>query len=166
MTILEFPSEPAASPEAEAALLGAVMLLDASQATIALTDIVGDDFADEANRLTFHAIRSVLERGEPADPLAVLCQLRRTGRVSSWPTPAGNLGNYLHDLVAMVPVPLGYAVARLGVLETAARRRVHHAALRLGQAAGSAPVGGLTHLVTREASAVTAMVARIPEASR
>lgn len=61
---------------------------------------------------------------------------------------------------------LCYAVGRLAVLEAAVRRRVHHAALRLGQAAGTAPFDGLTDLVKREASAVSAMAARISEAPR
>ncbi len=75
--------------------------------------------------------------------------------MTSWPTPSASVGNYLHDCVAAVSVPLAYAPALRAVLEASFRRRVHRAALRLCQASGSASFDGLKDLVTNEVIALT-----------
>lgn len=156
----EHLSEPPAAPEAESVLLGSFMLLKGSEAITALTGLVVDDFSTEANRITFQAITALLTRGESADPVCVLAELQHAGRVSSWPTPAASVGNFLHDCVAVVPVPLSYLPAYRAVLEASARRRVHQAALRLCQASGSASFDGLADVVTRETGKLTDAMSR------
>jgi replicative DNA helicase len=142
--------EPPAAPEAEAALLGAVLLLDTRQAAVALTGVTEADFTDGAHQLTFTAIWTLLTRNEQPEAIAVLSELRRMGRVSSWPTPSASVGVFLAELVEAVPIPLGYAPARRAVLEAATRRRLHQAAVRLAQAAGTDPYEGLTRLAATE----------------
>lgn len=154
--------EPPAAPEAEATLLGAVMLLPVDDAANALAGIVEDDFTLGAHRLTFLAVRALLERNEQPTALAVLSELRRAGRVSSWPSASGSVGVSLHALVEAVAVPLGYGQARRAVLEAAARRRMHQAAVRLMQAAGSGPYDGLPRLVTDELRAALLTHLRLP----
>lgn len=161
-TTLGFPPEPPAAPEAEAALLGAAMLMDAELATIALSDMVASDFTVAAHLLVFEAMTSVLSNGMAPVSLAVLSELRRMGRVSSWPTPSASVGVFLAELVEVAPIPLGYVVARAAVLEAAARRRLHQACLLLGQAAGSGPFDDLPRLLSNEARAVLAAHLRLP----
>ena len=159
---LGFPPEPPAAPEAEAALLGAVLLLAVEAARSALSGLVESDFTMAAHRLTFEAVSTLIGNGEAPAPLAALCELRRMGRVSSWPTPSASVGVFLAELVEAVPVPLGYSVARRAVLEAAARRRLHQACLRLAEAAGNDPFDGLPRLLSEESRAVVAAHLRLP----
>jgi replicative DNA helicase len=147
-------SEPPAAPEAEAALLGAVLLLDVPAATTALVRIGEGDFTVAAHQLTYSAVRTLLDRQEQPSAIAVLSELRRAGRVSSWPTPSASVAVFLAELVEAVPIPLGYQPARQAVLEVATRRRLHELAVRVAQAAGSEPYEGLCGLAADELRAV------------
>lgn len=62
--------------EAEESLLGA-MLLSQDAITTALEVASPDDFHKQAHGFVFEAIRSLHQRGEPADPLTVADELRR-----------------------------------------------------------------------------------------
>jgi replicative DNA helicase len=142
------------SAEAEAALLGAAMLLDLENSRRALAHLTPNDFADEANRLAFEAISTLLSRGEAADPVSVLSELQHMGRATNWPSPSSSVGNDLHDMVAAVVIPLGYAPARRAVMETSVRRRIHQAAVRLSQACDSTAFDDLGRLFNVEVDAV------------
>jgi replicative DNA helicase len=161
MSDTTYPSEPPAAVEPEGAILGAVLQLDNSTAITALMDLNDDDFTVPAHLLVFQAASALLVRGEAPTPLAVLCELRTTGRVSSWPTPSASVGVFIAELYEQAPIPLGYGVAKKAVLEAAGRRRLHYAALRLGQAAGFGPFEGLTRLLAEEATAVLKLCTRL-----
>ena len=161
-TIAIVTGEVPATPEAEAVLLGTVLWLDAAGAAEALRDLVEADFVTAAHQLTFNALKALISRGETPDAVAALGELRRSGRVSSWPTPSASVGNYLHDLAAGAPGRLGWTTARLAVLEAAVRRRMHQAGVRLVQASGEDPFEGLGALLSSEARSVTQLALRLP----
>ena len=159
---LGFPPEPPAAPEAEAMFLGCVLLLDdAADAAAAVDGLVEADFTVAAHLLVFQAVTAMVAVSMIPSAFNVLCELRRMGRVSSWPTPSGSVV-FLAELVEIAPIPLGYCVARQALLEAAARRRLHEACLRLGDAAGTGVFEVLTRLVSDEALAVVDALQRVP----
>jgi len=80
------------SPEAEAAVLGA-MLMDVHEARSVQKIVTITDFDNEQNRAVFGAIVDVLEDGEPCDLVTVSQRMRQQGLSESIPS------TYLADLV-------------------------------------------------------------------
>lgn len=140
-------------PEAEAAVLGCVLHLPAGQARALVDRLEVEDFADPRHRGVLAAARALLQRGEPADPVTVLGELRRCGLEASFAADR-SAGVFLVDLYAAAP-----AVASAGhylrvVLEHGWRRRVLEAGVRLQQAAGQSAVEDLHQLVCDELGAI------------
>lgn len=134
-------------PEAERALLGAVLDAPAQAAEI-LAGIRPEDFADPRARDVFGAITRLLTEGTPPDAVTVLGALRRAGELPS--LARASAGPYLHDVMRGSS---GAAMAghyRRVVVEHSWRRRVAEAGTRLTQAAPDASVDTLADLVGRE----------------
>lgn len=144
-----------AAPEAEREILGCALLLDVDDARVALAGLTEADFTDEACALAFTAMCELLSAGEAPTPMATLGQLRRMGRVSSFPASA-TVGVWIAETYEAAPIPLGCGPARRALDEASFRRKVHQSALRLLQESGCASLTGLAALVTAETTALTA----------
>ncbi len=75
---MPLPSLPSA-PEAEASLLGTMILYDSASKTAMEEGLSADDFFVENNRLIFLAIKSLSDEGIPVDPTAVSTRLKDRG---------------------------------------------------------------------------------------
>ena len=129
-------------PEAERATLGALMLSPTAAARL-LPVLREEHFYFWQNRHVFNAIRDVHERGRPIDPITVHAQLREKGQTRFGYRDAGV---YLADCLEATYFPgraLDYAAT---VLDTAARRSLLNAGLRVTQRA-SHPAGTTEELV-------------------
>jgi replicative DNA helicase len=73
--------------EAEESVLGA-MLLSRDAIAAALECCTADDFYKPAHGIIFEAITSLYTRGEPADPVTVADELRRTGKMETVGDPS------------------------------------------------------------------------------
>lgn len=83
--------------ESEQRKLGEMLL-----SKTAIADVIDvwriDDFHHPAHRLIYDCIRTLYQRGQPADPVTVSMELGRCGDLFS----AGG-APYLHTLISMVP---------------------------------------------------------------
>lgn len=153
------------APLAEAALLGCLLTLPAAPARALLARLAETDWVVPAHRTVAAAAAACLAAGVPADPVTVLGQLRRTGTEPSVERPPatgpGDVGLLLLDLVRAAPCPASATHYAQVVLEHAYRARLQTAAVRLLQAAPTAPLDGLTALLDTEIGAVTAAAARL-----
>ncbi len=121
-------------PEAEAAVLGCLLLMTQVDADGLAMHLEVDDFVDPKHQAVFQAARDCLLDDTPADPVTVLGELRRTGaeRSMTCDRPAGT---FLADLLAAAPAVVnGGHYARV-VVEHSFRRRLTVAADRLRQLA-------------------------------
>jgi len=75
---MPLPSLPSA-PEAEASLLGTMMIYDAASKTAIEEGISADDFFSENNRLIFLAIKSLNDEGAVIDPTSISTRLKDRG---------------------------------------------------------------------------------------
>ena len=75
---MPLPSLPSA-PEAEASLLGTMMIYDAASKTAIEEGITADDFFSENNRLIFLAIKSLNDEGAVIDPTSISTRLKDRG---------------------------------------------------------------------------------------
>lgn len=132
--------------DAERVVLGALM----SGGRLGDAPVSSPDFYRPAHSIIFEAIEALSRAGKPADPVAVLDELRRGGQL-------GKTGGapYLHSCIEAVP-----SVANAGhyaaiVREHAARRRLIEHAERIRQAAMD-PAGDLS--VVRELATAAAAV--------
>ena len=141
-------------PLAEAAVLGCVLRATPEQARAVLGLLDEDCWSVPQHAHVAAAARTLLARGEPADPVTVLGQLRRQGTENAR-TSSRDAGVFLVGLCEAAPT-LGSAgyYARI-VLEHAYRRRVQAAGLRLLDAADAADLTALMQLVDREYAAVS-----------
>lgn len=140
-------------PEAEAALLGALLWLPTTEAAPVLERVAEDDLVDPRNRVVIEAVRRVVDDGVRPDPTAVLGELRRAGELSCF-TADRSAGTFLADLLAATPLPQNVGTYARTVLEHSARRRLTEAAERLAQAAGQSALTDLTTMVVEESLAV------------
>ncbi len=69
------------SREAEAGVLGGIMLRGFEAMEIAVARLVPEDFGIPANEAVFRAMARLRERGEPIDVITLEAQLRRTGEL-------------------------------------------------------------------------------------
>jgi len=81
--------------EAEASVLGA-MLLSRDAIAAALECCTAEDFYKPAHGLVFEAITSLYTRGEPADPVTVADELRRSGKMEAVGDPSILLSLQVH----------------------------------------------------------------------
>lgn len=142
-------------PVAEAAVLGCLLRATSTQARMLLTLLTDEDFSVPAHAHVAAAARTLLQQGEPVDPVTVLGQLRRQG-IENARTASKDAGVLLIELYQAGPCT-GNALyyARI-VLEHGYRRRTQQAALRLLAAAGTAAMERLHDLVDHERDALTA----------
>ena len=150
------PEQPVAigEPLAEAAVLGCVLRGSPEQARAVLALLDEDCWTVPQHAHVAGAAAALLARGEPADPVTVLGQLRRQGTENAR-TACRDAAVFLVELCEAAPsVSSAGHYARI-VLEHAYRRRVQAAALRLLHAADAADLTGLCELVDAEHRAVT-----------
>jgi len=142
-------SDTIGSVEAEAAVLGAVLRLPAAAArpTVDLLEI--EDFTDPRHRAVLVAAQSLLASDVPADHVALVGELRRTG-VEKCFTADRSAGVYLLDLDRAAPAPTCAGHYARVVLEHRARRRIAEAGQRLQQAAGTSALADLHALLWTE----------------
>lgn len=145
-------------PEAEAAVLGALLMLGAKGADVA-AGLEPEDFTDPRHRAVFGAVGELLEQGAATDAVIVLGHLRRSGAERSM-TADRDAGVFLADLVTAAPVATCAPYYARIVVEHAARRRLVETAERLGQLAGTARLEVLAETVREEYAAVVAALRR------
>ena len=133
-------------PDAEAALLGAALLT--GRADDVLTGVTLDDFTTGLHQAVFDAMRHLIDRGEPVDPVTVLGEMRAAGTVES--RHGRDLGVSLVALAEGCPTATNHRHYRRTVLEHSYRRRVRQAGERLTQAAADTPLDELQQLTHRE----------------
>lgn len=153
--------------EAEVALLGALLHIGGTfdGRVLVLTMLEPEDFVDPRHRLVLDGIRGCIGRQVPPDPVAVLAELRRTGRERSFLADR-SAGVFLADLYAGAPVPQSARHYWRSVVEHRARRRVVEASTRLLQAAGDVPLDDLRELIRTEAQGVNQVFDRLDGAEQ
>ncbi len=104
------------NPEAEASLLGAI-LID-SDAIVKIADnVAADDFYDERHRHIYTAIRNLYEKHSPIDVLTLANELRNQGIIDAVGGPA-----YLTELTNFVPTA-AHVLQYADIVATKALRR-------------------------------------------
>lgn len=133
-------------PTAEAALLGAALI--SGRADDVLTGVTVDDFTTGQHRTVFAAMRELVDRGEPVDPVTVLGEIRAAGAVESH--HGRDLGLSLMALAENCPTATNHRHYRQTVLQHTYRRRIRQAGERFTQYAADAPLDELHQLAHRE----------------
>ncbi len=128
-------------PEAEAAVLGCLLLMTQVDADGLAMQLDVDDFTDPRHRAVFEAARDCLLDDTPADPVTVLGELRRTGLERSM-TADRSAGVFLAELLAAAPAVVSAGHYARVLVEHSFRRRLTVAADRLRQLAEA---GSLEH---------------------
>jgi len=147
-------------PEAEAAVLGALLRMPHTDAVALADRLEPDDFVDPRHRAVFGAVTDLLAEGVAADPVLVLGELRRSGAERSM-TCDRSAGVYLFDLLAAAPAVVNAGHYSRIVIEHRVRRRLHEAAERLSQVAGSSSLGLVREIVQSEWVAVLDQLDRV-----
>ena len=147
-------AEPLGEPLAEAAVLGCLLQTTAAHARQVMARLTEQDWSVPQHAHVAQAIRALLERGVPVDPVTVLGQLRRQG-LDNAQTASTDAGVLLVELCQSAPTIASANHYTQIVLEHSYRRRVQTAALRLLRAAEHAPLDALTDLITAEHEAIT-----------
>ncbi|MGH3441615.1 MAG: replicative DNA helicase [Nitriliruptorales bacterium] len=104
--------------EAEVAVLGAALLSRSALAEV-MEILRAEDFYRSTHRLVYEAVMELFRRGEAVDPITVVDQLSRSGRLDD----AGG-ASALHDLVASVPTAANAIYYARIVKEKAMLRRL------------------------------------------
>lgn len=116
--------------EAEAAVLGGVLLRPDALARVVAEGVGPDDFHDARHGAVYCAMLDLATAGLPVDPVLLQDQLRRNGTEAM----SGALG-YLGDLLARVPTAENIGHYARIVRHAALRRRVMESAAELIDAA-------------------------------
>lgn len=125
------PRQPPHDIGAEQVALGAMLL--SRDALMEVSEILTPGaFYRPAHALVFEAILDLDMRGEPADAYTVATYLTDKGTIGKVGGP-----NYLHDLIAAVPLAANGAYYARTVAARAASRKLQIAAIRIGQLAAS-----------------------------
>jgi replicative DNA helicase len=147
-------------PEAECALLGCLMS-GSPLLTIGFSrQLEPEDFASAKNRAVLAAIRSLVDGGQPVDPITVLGEMRRSGLESSMSADK-SAGVYIAELFASVPVQASAGHYLLLVLEHRVRREVERVGTKLEQAASSSALDDLRDLARGEVSELARVFGRL-----
>jgi replicative DNA helicase len=104
--------------EAEVAVLGAALLSRSALAEV-IEQVRPDDFYRSSHRTIYEAILELFRRGEVLDPITIVDQLQKTGRLDD----VGG-ANAIHDLVASVPTAANAMYYARIVSEKALLRRL------------------------------------------
>lgn len=130
---------PTSSPEAEHAVLGALLTDPEAPALLAPVGLTAGDFADEANRAIWTAVQQLLGRGVPVDLLTVFEALRDAGEADR----CGGVP-YLSDICSATLNTRRVAVHAAVVKEKSARRQIEQLGAAVQRAAIS-PKSGADH---------------------
>src|SRR5699024_3280004 len=124
-------AEPIADQTAEQSVLGAILL---TQKTLDdVRDILDPgDFYRPANATIYDTMLYLAGKGEPVDATTILTASNTGGELAR----VGG-GTYLHDLLAQVPTAANATYYARIVAETAVRRRLSDAGVRIAQLASS-----------------------------
>ncbi len=148
------------APQAEAAVLGALMSTTPDRARTLLEHLTVEDWTVPHHATVADAVGRLLQAVEPVDPVTVLGQLRRDGhdqaRVSS-----RSAGVMLLDLLAACPCASSAGYYAQIVREHTYRRRIQQSAARLHQVAVAGALPDLPALIEREHSALAAAARRL-----
>jgi replicative DNA helicase len=120
--------------DAEASLLGAMMLSQDAIATVLERGLAGEDFYKPAHRQIFDAIRALSVGGEPVDPVTVGDMLRRAALLEG----VGGLDALVRLQNATPAISSADRYAKI-VRDTARLRRVIKAASEIAEIAYSEP---------------------------
>lgn len=143
---------------AERAFVGSLFWLSGTEAQSAIAVVRDGDLCDPQLRVVMAACRALLADHDRADPALVTPLMVRAG----WPSQlAGQANSLVAALVGEPLVPQGWRDYARTVMSSAACRRVVEAGARLVQAASSCQeLEVLRDLVSREAAAALAELAR------
>jgi replicative DNA helicase len=147
-------------PEAEAAVLGCLLRMPLCDAVALADRLEVEDLTDPRNRAVFGAVTALLAEGVAADPVVILGQMRRSGGERSM-TCDRSAGTFLFDLLAAAPAVVNAGHYARVVIEHRVRRRLHEAAERLGQLAGTASLHTVVEIVQSEWVAVLDQLDRV-----
>jgi replicative DNA helicase len=120
--------------EAEASLLGSMMLSGEAIAQVADTGLRADDFYRRSHQGVFEALTTLYARGEPVDAITAVEELRRRGDLES---AGGAL--YIHHLVEQVGTPASAGHYARIVSEHALLRRMISASAEITERAFEVP---------------------------
>ena len=137
------------APQAEAAVLGALMSTSPAHARTVLESLTEGDWTVPHHATVAAAVDTLLQAGEPVDPVTVLGQLRRDGldRAHAANRSAGVM---LLDLLAACPSASSAGYYARIVREHTYRRRVQQSAVRLLQVAATGALPDLDELLSHE----------------
>ncbi len=138
---------------AEQCVLGAMLMSKDAIADVVET-VRGGDFYRPAHEFIFDSILDLYGRGEPADAITVAAELTKRGEISR---VGGH--NYLHDLLASVPVAANAGYYAEIVREKAILRRLVEASLKIAQM-GYGAQGDVNDIVDQAQAAVYAVTDR------
>lgn len=145
-TDTDFERIPPQDLEAEMSVLGAMML--SKEAINDVSEVLrGSDYYKPAHEIIHNVILELSGRDEPADPLTVSNELRRTGDLSRIGGAA-----YLHTLIATVPTAANAMYYAQIVRERAVLRRLVSAGTKIVQL-GYAEDGGDVDQIVDQAQA-------------
>ena len=119
--------------EAEESVLGAMLLSTEAVADV-LEILKADDFYRSANGQIFDVIRGLFARGEPADAITIVEELRRKDLLEQ---VGGHL--YVHDLLERTPAPSAASSYARIVAQAALLRRLIRAAADIMEVGYSQP---------------------------
>ncbi|MFM7047476.1 MAG: DnaB-like helicase N-terminal domain-containing protein, partial [Actinomycetota bacterium] len=128
------PRIPPHNVDAEASLLGAMMLSDEAISIVLERGLISEDFYKPAHRHIFDAIRSLSIAGEPVDPVTVGEELRRAALLEG----IGGLDTLVRLQNATPAISSAERYAKI-VRDAAKLRRVISAAAAIAEIAYSEP---------------------------
>lgn len=143
---------------AEAALIGAVLLLSGQEARAALDRVEVVDLADPKHRAIWTALHSLRAAGFDPDPALVTPRLLALGLVT--PDRAGLVNVQLLDLIAACPTPAIWPVYAAAVLRESARRTVVEVCTRAVQASEGPDLATVVQVLTNGLDRVALAVDR------
>lgn len=146
-------SEPQWDEAAEQSVLGG-MMLDNTVIDEVLDEISPADFYQPKHELIARAIAALRNRFEPADPITVTEELRRSNLLDR----AGGAA-YLHQLTSLVFTAANAAFYARAVHEMAVKRRLVEVGMRI-QAIGQASEGDVAELMERARAEVEGVSGR------
>lgn len=148
-------------PTAERAVVGALLQLDAAQASELLGSLGESDFTDPRLRAVFRSASRLHAAGRGVDLISVEGDLRERGDARSF-TSDRSAAVFLLDCVAGCPWAQWWREYARFLLVMSYRRRVREAGVRLAQAAGRLALDDLNVLVEAEVAGVRHAQERLP----
>ncbi len=139
--------------EAERGVLGGLLCLPAAEARAVTDHLQPADFTDPRCAAIFEAVVALTAAGTPADPIAVVGHLRRTGQERCF-TADRDPAVFLADMLTALPSLGNLAHYRRICVEHSARRRARDASVRVAQVAEQGDLATARQVTTDELLAV------------